>query len=167
MSYVIFTLFFAALSLVTVGCNRNRSTPPATPTLTTTPTAAPSPTASPSPTGTPRRTPFPIVTLPPVPPSASLFFDLSFRDFKVKSIPVDLTEGEVVAVSADVPTAGQLMAVAVKDPSGEDLLTWRSAEGREVRFQAVVDGRYVILVAPMDSRGDPVAVIVRIYPATP
>ena len=85
----------------------------------------------------------------------------------MKSIPVDLKEGEVVAISVDVPTPGQLMAVAVKDPAGEELLTWRSVEGREVRFQAPVDGMYIILVAPDNSRVDPVTAIVRIYPATP
>lgn len=85
----------------------------------------------------------------------------------MQTIPVDLKRGEMVAVWVEVPVAGQVIAVAVKDPSGGDLLTFRSAEGREVRFVAPTDGRYVLHLAPMAKWEERVVAIVRIYDASP
>lgn len=87
------------------------------------------------------------------------------EEFKWERIPVDLKKGDIVAVSIDVLTGGQLIAVAVKDPAGGDLLNFQSAAARTVTFKAETDGTHIIIVAQMDQRCDGVAAIVRYYPA--
>jgi len=86
----------------------------------------------------------------------------------VERIPIDLKKGDIVAVSVYVVSGGQLVAVGVKDPAGGDLITFQAAatgvDSRAITFKAETDGKHDIVVAQMDSRGDPVAVTIRHYP---
>ncbi|MBU2008459.1 MAG: hypothetical protein KJ624_01210 [Chloroflexi bacterium] len=84
----------------------------------------------------------------------------------MERIPIDLRKGDIVAVSVDVPSPGQIMAVGVEDPAGGGL-EFQAVyyDDREVTFKAVTDGKHNIVVAQMDSRGGAAAVVIKYYPA--
>ncbi len=173
--FAVIMLLLAALGVGTVACGARHPTPTPTPTPAPTPTRTPTPTPTPTPAPPPVTPapppvapPTPEVTPPPVPPATTTTYELRFRDSTVERIPIDLKKGDIVAVSVDVSSGGQLIAVGVKDPAGGDLLTFQAAAtgvvSRAITFKAETDGKHIILVAQMDSRGDPVAVTVKYYP---
>ena len=83
----------------------------------------------------------------------------------MERIPIDLKKGDIVAVSVDVPSPGQVAGVGVEDPAGGGLVFQAVYyDYREVTFKAETDGKHNIVVAQMDSRGGAMAVTVKHYP---
>ncbi len=172
--FAVIMLLLAALGVGTVACGARHPTPTPTPTPAPTPTRTPTPTPTPTPAPPPVTPapppvapPTPEVTPPPVPPATTTTYELRFRDSTVERIPIDLKKGDIVAVSVDVPSVGQIIGVGVEDPAGGPL-RFRAASGamgREITFKAQTDGKHNIVVALMDSRVDAVAVTVKYYPA--
>ncbi len=167
---VLFVVAIVLLNLTVCGRRTQTPVPTRTPTAAPARTATPAPTPTPTPAPTPITSPTPEVTPPPVPPATVTVYNLYFtysRDSRWERIPIDLKKGDIVAVSVDVPSVGQIIGVGVEDPAGGPL-RFRAASGamgREITFKAQTDGKHNIVVALMDSRVDAVAVTVKYYPA--
>ena len=136
--------------------------------------AACGPAATTPPPLAPLGTATPRVTPPPVPPASTTFYDCQFlpspesdgQEYRQQKIPIDLKEGDIVAVSIDVISSGQRVSVGVKDPTGADLLSFQYAADTTVTFKAETTGIHTIIVAQDDQRGGAnLAAMVRYYPA--